>query len=464
MVNNQVFQRGSDGTAAIRLSGTLTGKKTNGRTILARLQGPGGIPVAKFDWKPLAQVQKTRWDGDLSAIPVGGPYRLDLRLQDAPGIVSFTDILVGDLWVLAGQSNMEGVGDLVDVQAPSPWVHSFNMTDRWVLAEEPLHTLVNATDPVHWPLNRDQVPEKWTGQKLDHYLATRRKGAGPGLTFAVEMTKRTDVPIGLLPCAHDGTSLEQWDPGRKNEGGDSLYGSLLRRIRAAGGSVRGVLWYQGESDANPKAAPLFEQRFKSFVNSIRADTNQPDLHFYYVQIGRSVNPANPDQWNAIQLAQLRSESEIPQVAMAAAVDLTLDDAIHVDTQDLKRVGRRLANLACGDLFPQKQSCVSLQHGPRPVSAILKGNTIRVTFSGVNGRLVADGRLAGFSLQTTEEGAPILYRSTLDPADPYAVLLRIQGELPANAQLWYGRGKDPYCNLRDELDLAVPVFLLPVQKP
>ena len=465
VANNQVFQRGPSGEGAIHLSGTVAGKKTNGRVVLARLQGPDGLPVANFDWKPLSQVVKTRWDGDLNGIPVGGPYRLDIRLQDSPAIVSFSDLLVGDLWILAGQSNMEGVGDLVDVQPPSRLVHSFNMTDRWVLAQEPLHTLVDATDAVHWPLNRDQVPEKWTGQKLEQYLATRRKGAGPGLPFAVELAKSTDMPIGLLPCAHGGTSLAQWDPELKNQGGDSLYGSMLRRFREAGGSVKGVLWYQGESDANPAAAPLYEERFRKFVQAVRTDFNQPNLPFYYVQIGRFANPAYPQEWNAIQVAQLHSESEIPAVGMAPAVDLSLDDPIHIDTQDLKRIGVRLAKLACSDLFPRKGNCGAVKRGPRPVSALLTGNLIRVTFSGVNGKLIADGRLSGFSLQGPKNTTlPTLFKARLDPADPSGVLLYVQGEVPKDLEIWYGQGKDPYCNLRDELDMAAPVFVLPVQKP
>jgi sialate O-acetylesterase len=469
VVNNQVLQRGLDGTAAIRLSGTLTGKKVNGKIIQARLQGANGVPVANFDWKPLAQVQKTRWEGDLRAIPVGGPYRLDLRVQDSAVAASFTDLLVGDLWVLAGQSNMEGVGDLIDVEQPSPLVHSFNLADHWVLAEEPLHTLVNATDAVHWPLNREQVPERWSGEKLDHYLANRRKGAGLGLAFAVEMARRTEVPIGLLPCAHGGTSMDQWDPELRNQGGDSLYGSMLRRVRATGGSVKGVLWYQGESDANPKAAPLFEERFRSFVQAIRTDFNQPDLPFYYVQIGRSASASNAAEWNAVQAAQLRAESEIPHTTMVASVDLSLVDAIHIDTQGLKRVGGRLANVVCSEWFPRKQNCGALKRGPRPMSATwsetVSGSAIRVTFSGVNGRLIAEGRLGGFSLHGPDDTPlSIIYKARLDPADPGAVLLHLQGTLPKDAALWYGRGRDPYCNLRDEADMAAPVFVLPVSKP
>jgi sialate O-acetylesterase len=361
------------------------------------------------------------------------------------------------------------LGDLVDVRRPSPLVHSFNLADRWILAEEPLHTLVNATDAVHWPLNAEQVPERWTGEKLDRYLATRRKGAGLGLSFAVEMAKRTDVPIGLLPCAHGGTSMEQWEPALKNQGGDSLYGSMLRRFRATGGSVKGILWYQGESDANPKAGPLFEERFRNFVQSVRADFNQPNLPFYYVQIGRFVNAANPVEWNAVQTAQLRAESEIPHAAMVAAADLSLEDPIHIDTQDLKRLGVRLANVACSDLFPQKPACGGLKRGPRPVSATLagtaSGSVIHVLFSDVNGRLLAEGRLGGFSLHGPDD-APLgmIYKARLDPGDPNAVLLHIQGQLPKDARLWYGWGKDPFCTLRDEADMAAPVFALPIVKP
>jgi sialate O-acetylesterase len=460
--NNQVFQRRPDGTATIRLSGTLTGKKANGRRIEARLQGPDGRPLAKFDWKSIAQVQKTRWDGDLSGVPVGGPYRLDVRVQDTTSAVSFTDLLVGDLWILAGQSNMEGVGDLIDVQPPSPLVHSFNLADRWVLAEEPLHTLVNAADPVHWPLNRDQVPERWTGQRLDQYLANRHKGAGPGLPFAVELAKRTGVPIGLLPCAHGGTSMEQWNSDLRDQAGDSLYGSMLRRFRAAGGSIKGMLWYQGESDANPKAAPQFETRFRKFVSSVRTDFNEPNLPFYYVQVGRFVSSVNPQEWNAIQTAQLQSEGEIRRTGMVASVDLAMDDPIHVDTQDLKRVGARLANLACTDLFPK---VCTLKLGPRPVSAILSDGVIRVTFSSVNGRLVAEGRVGGFSLQGPDLARlPVLYKARLDGTDPNQVLLYVQGAIPKDSRLWYGQGSDPYCNLRDEADMAAPVFVLPVQTP
>ena len=458
--DNQVFQRTADQTADITFSGAASGKRVNGKEVEARLVAADSMPLPGFDWSALGKIQKLKWGGELKRVPVGGPYRLEIRLQGSDSTISIANLMVGDLWVLAGQSNMEGHGDLIDVQQPSSMVHSFDMEDHWLPAEEPLHTPVSAVDPVHWPLNAERIPERLSGQPLEDYVTKRKKGAGLGLPFAVEMVARTNVPIGLIPCAHGGTSLDQWSPDLKDREGESLYGSMYRRVQAAGGHVKGVLWYQGESDANSKAAPAFLPKFESFVKAVRADFNQPDLPFYYVQIGRHIDNSNAAEWNAVQLAQLRAEPEIRHSGMVAAVDLQLDDGIHVGTQDLKRLGRRLADLVCIDLFPRVKNYGQLKRGPRPVAASYQNGLVKVTFSGVNGRLQSEGPISGFSIHTANgEWVPMIYKSHVDPAEASAVLLSVQGKLPPDATLWYGYGKDPYCNLRDAADMAVPVFAL-----
>jgi sialate O-acetylesterase len=461
-VDNQVFQRSVDQTADFRLVGTCTGKKTNGKDIEARIVGSDASALPGFDWTALGKVQKLKWNGIVKGVPVGGPYRLEVRLQGSDSVVSIANLLVGDLWVLAGQSNMEGHGDLIDVQPPSPVVHSFDMADRWGVAEEPLHTLVNAVDPVHWPLNSQKVPQRLAGEQLETYVVNRKKGAGLGLPFAAEMVQRTGIPIGLIPCAHGGTSMDQWSPSLKDRDGEALYGSLFRRVQAVGGQVKGVLWYQGESDANPKASAAFLVRFEALVKALRADFNQPDLPFYYVQLGRHIDKDNAVDWNKIQLAQLRVQAELPHTGMVPAVDLQLDDGIHVGTADLKRLGIRLADLACHDLFPRVKDYGQLKSGPRPAAATYQDGVVRVTFSGVNGRLQSEGRIAGFSIhESTGADVPMIYRSRVDPAEASTVLLYVQGKLPQDASVWYGFGKDPYCNIRDALDMAVPVFELKI---
>ncbi len=461
-VDNQVLQRSPDQTADVHLTGSATSKKFNNKTIEARVVSADNSTLPGLDWAPIAKIQKQAWTGDLKRVPAGGPYRVEVRLLGSETPVSISNLLVGDLWVLAGQSNMEGHGDLIDVQQSSPLVHSFDMADRWQIAEEPLHTLVNAVDPVHWPLNAQRIPERYTGEQLEQYITSRKKGAGPGLPFAVEMVQRTGIPIGLIPCAHEGTSMDQWRPDLKAREGESLYGSMYRRVQAAGGQVKGVLWYQGESDANAKSAPLFLGRFEAFVNSVRADFKQPDLPFYFVQISRHIDRNNIAEWNKVQLAQLRAEKELPHTGMVAAVDLQMDGAIHVGTQDLKRLGRRLADLACHDLFPRVKNYGELKRGPRPVAATFQSGVVKVSFSGVNGKLEAEGRMAGFSIHDPSGAElPMIYKSRVDPAEASTVLLYVLGKPPQDATVWYGAGKDPYCNVRDAEDLAVPVFELKI---
>ena len=454
--DEQVIQRNPDGFATVKFKGTATGKKLTGKAVEARVLSSSGV-VANLDWATVGRVDRQNWSAELRGIPTGGPYRIEVRIQDGPSISAVDNLLVGDLWVLAGQSNMEGVGDLVDVQPSDPMVHTFDLADHWRVAEEPLHTLVGATDRVHWRKNAQGELERITGARLQKYNQERKKGAGLGLPFAVTMVKRTGIPIGLIPCAHGGTSMDQWDPALKTQAGDSLYGSMLRRVVAAGGRVKGLLWYQGESDANAKAAPEFKRKFEDLIKAVRDDFKDTALPFYYVQIGRHISDANVAEWNRVQETQRQVELQVPHVGMVASVDLVLDDGIHVSTPDQKRLGRRLADLASHDLFP-RLAYGDHKPGPRPVSAQFENGIVKVRFSSVNERLESSGRISGFTIHD-DKGAPVaaIYKVRVDPAEASTVLLSISGKLPDRATLWYGFGKDPYCNLRDAADMAVPVF-------
>jgi sialate O-acetylesterase len=441
----QVFQRGPANAADIHVEGAVSGAA--GKAVEARIV-KAGMTLAGFDWSAAGKVAGGRWTADVKGVPAGGPYRLEFRVAGSQDVVSIANILVGDLWVLAGQSNMEGVGNLEDLPLPSAMVNSLDMTDTWVVAEDPLHRLVDAADKVHWRKNANGEIAKLEGEELRKWIAARRKGAGVGLPFALEMVRRTGVPVGLIPCAHGGTSMDQWSPDLKDRGGESLYGAMLRRIQLAGGRVRGVLWYQGESDASDKAAPLFEEKFRRFIQQLRQDTGLRDLPFYYVQIGRHVAAAPGGPWDMVQDAQVRVESQLPNVWMTTCVDCELDDGIHVGTDDMRLLGRRLANLAEG----------RLRRGPRPVAARLKGQVVQVEFSEVNGRLRHAGRLNGFSIRDAAGNElPSIYRQRVSRENPNVVELLIQGKLPEDAALFYGAGRNPYVNLRDEAEMPAPAF-------
>lgn len=451
----RVYQRDANGVASIQFGGV---SRDDG-AIEARLRA-GRRTVKNFDWKVVGEARNGVFEAALEGVPTGGEYTVEVRRRDALGNVAehteVADILVGDIWILAGQSNMQGVGDLEDVEEPSPMVHCFTMGHRWELAKEPLHWLVDSPDPVHSGGRLRGLDEDGRRRARAQRRKERQKGAGLGLPFAKELAERTGVPLGLIAAAHGGTSMEQWDPAGRDRGGETLYGSMYKQVENAGGKVRGVLWYQGESDANPQAVPLFADRFKSLVAAFRRDFNTSDLPFYYVQIGRFVIDRPSESWDRIQELQRLAEKEMLATAMISVLDLPLDDLIHVGTDGLKRAGRRLAKIAHRELFGQRE----LERGPHlaAVKAAADGRTIRVVFSEVNGRLFPSRKVEGFSVHGND-GSPLnlIYNARVDPESPNTVLLKLRGPVPADAHLHYGRGLNPVCNLVDAEDMAAPAF-------
>jgi sialate O-acetylesterase len=209
LVDHQVLQRGPGNSADLRISGVAA--DAEGRNVEARILDKG-IEIAGVPWSSVARVERGRWSGQVRKIPAGGPYRLELRVAGSAHSRTVEDVLVGDLWVLGGQSNMEGCGNLENVEAPHPLVHNFDLTDQWLVAQEPLHRLSDAVDPVHW----DGKP-RVEGAELQQAVAKIWRGTGVGLPFAVEMVRRTGVPVGLIPCAHGGSTMNQWDPRLKDK-------------------------------------------------------------------------------------------------------------------------------------------------------------------------------------------------------------------------------------------------------
>ena len=478
-VASRVYQRDVNGRADIPIVLQETRKGANAKLIGAFLNAPNQ-----------ANVGVKLVDGKLIGVPVGGPYTITCQVQTSQGGVTKTvsPVFVGDLWVLAGQSNMQGVGDLIDVTPPHPQVMLLGMDGKWAQAEEPLHWLFDSPDPVH------SGDPKTRAERAAREHKTRTKGAGLGLPFAVAMVEATGVPIGLVACAHGGTSMAQWSPAKKDEGGKSLYGSMLRQFQLAGGKVKGVLWYQGESDSSAEASKVYSRVFSDFIAAVRSDFRQPELPFYFVQIGRFVRAGDPNGWNTVQDSQRRLPERVANTAVVSVIDLELDDAIHVGTQGLKRTGQRLARIAQRELFGQLGAATPtfdrLTKGPH--------NTLIVKFKGVNmgsapasmmrggmmmGRMGGAGggvmalnqapsispgeasglglrperHIAGFSIRK-EDGSllPLIFEACVGSARD-TVVLKLAGPIPEKAALWYGYGLDPDCNLTDGADMAVPIF-------
>ena len=444
-----VFQRDEKGEAKIEVR-----VKTSGSARMRARLRQGHKAVKGFGWTELTLIDGV---GTIKGVPTGGPYTFDIvQLGDKGDTLSsgsVGDLLVGDLWIMAGQSNMDGCGKLHNAEKPSRNVHAFYYDDRWDVAHQPLCWYAEATDVVHRPQDPDGRPIEELIQSARHWQET---GAGPAVSFANAVHKTVGVPVGIVVCSHGGTSMSQWDPSRADEGGNSLYGSMLRRVNAVGGKVTGCIWYQGESDSTGEdAIEAFHNRFTDLIAAFRSDCGDPSMPFIYVQLASVFMGDFEIGWNRIQNTQLEIESEIDNTAVAVAIDSSLCDIIHIDSASAKRVGRRLARLAQILAYGDAE----LRRGPRPIRFEFddeERKVLRVGYDQVNGRLQPTNHVWGFSAWDGDDRRPIA-TAIVDPDQPTDVVLTFEKPLPKNCDLWYGRGLNPSVNLIDGADMAAPVF-------
>lgn len=240
------------------------------------------------------------------------------------------------IFILAGQSNMVGRGDLADLPVgfnqPDDQIWLFGNDDLWKPALEPLDDARNQVDLIS---------------------ADYSAGAGPGLAFAKELRSlRPVMKIGLVPCALSGSMIDQWLVQGKAE---TLYGSCIRRARAAAsrGRVAGLLWYQGESDTQtPEMIRQWPGKFKLLVKRFRTDLAKPELPVVFVQIGdlgpRFRNERFQTLWKAMHKIQARTS--VAHGAMVSARGLRLmPDGVHLSSEAGIALGRKMA-VAMNDLL------------------------------------------------------------------------------------------------------------------
>ena len=230
-----------------------------------------------------------------------------------------------DLWLLCGQSNMKGRGFMPEDPKNDPRIVMMHkMDDQWYLARHPLHLTGDAK----------------TFQGHDN------AGVGPGLAFAEVLAEQDKTAaIGLVPCAVGGSTIKLWLKGAK------LYEDALRRAKLAlqttapvKARLRGILWLQGEANANAEELPLHTERLRIMIEAFRTDLEQPDLPFIACTIGEMQPGPRLSDLKSMNDIQLALPKTVPHTACVDARDLKthIGDSVHFDTAAQNEIGKRFA--------------------------------------------------------------------------------------------------------------------------
>ena len=423
--------------------------------VLLTVKDAGNLIVNGLNKIEVGVAKKGRVSGVIKGLPTGGPYTLTLQIAGSCEKNIFKNILVGDLWLLTGQSNMADSGALPSLSESSDMVHAYYMLDQWHIAKDPLHDTNRAVAPVHGG-DPQNMPKTACG-----------RGAGPGLPFGIAMYKATGVPQGLIACAHGGTSLQQWDPALKKQGGRSLYGAMYERLQALGGKVAGVLWYQGCSDTkNEETCEQYFERTRNVFRAMRRDCKNSDLPIVFAQL--AAYTANPEdvvmshkRWLHIRDAQYRLALQMKNTSCVPTIDLELCDHIHLSNRGVLELGKRMANAMLALREPEKYPGQITVKSSRCITD--KANSyarVELVFDNVCGALESgNSNPCGFALAKNGEYISDAINCRLD-GDRASVLLKVPAVFfDENYQITYGGSLQPHGNIKDSAGRSLPCFML-----
>jgi hypothetical protein len=377
----QVVQQGARGTADLPLSGRwLTSASHRRARVIVRLVSQSDSEPASrlLDWREAATRADGTWSLTLRGVPRGGPYRLEtaLRLDDGPSEWAQRGDMVhhlgvGDVWLVAGQSNATGYGREPVNDPPEPGVHMFHLSGEWRLATHPLADSTRT----RYPLNRE-------GANASHSFA---------IPFAKKLRRALGWPIGLVPASLGGSSLSRWVRGVRGD----LFTNMLAMLRDSGGGCRGLLWHQGCSDAVNGEHPAYLDRFARMIADLRRSLRSPRLPVITAQLNRYINLPDDSSahegFESVREQQRRAAREIPGVFVVATADLGLSDGIHNSAFANLVIGARMADVALGGVHGRK---VKHRHPDLRRAWRAGPAALMLAFDHVEGRLVFENKRPG----------------------------------------------------------------------
>ncbi|MGA3069585.1 MAG: sialate O-acetylesterase [Terracidiphilus sp.] len=423
--------------------------------------------------------QLGRWSVYLPPGAAGGPFQLIVKGAPAAAggdaapaqTITLDDVLVGDVWLASGQSNME-----------------FEMRKAATAAEDlpraanaRIRLLIVKKQAAEYAQD-DAGTEGWAASNPE----TARDFSAVAWYFAREIEQREHVPVGVIDSTWGGTLAESWtrlaalgedaalaplfvsrgkmtdresdallvekDRQRQRDeaqaqgkpepqfpwhpplamwGPGLLYNSMIAPLTPF--PIRGVIWYQGESNSALERAPLYSRIFSTLIEDWRRQWGVGDFPFLYAQIS-NFKSGPPEDWAIIREQQLKTLA-LRNTAMAVTIDIGDPDNVH--PTDKVDVGMRLARAARALSYGE-----AIEYsGPLYRQATPEGSAIRVWFDHAKGLAAKGGAATGFEVAgadgkfspatATVEGATVLAASP-SVAEPLYVR--------------YGWANSPQCNL------------------
>lgn len=280
--------------------------------------------------------------------------------------VEFKDVLVGEVWVGSGQSNMEW--SLAQSHKAKEFIAGAKHANIRLFHVKKTQSKTAKNDVEVTAPWKECTPE------------TARQFSAVLYHFGAKLHKELDVPIGLINSSWGGSAIEPWTITTKGSGG--MYNAMISGLLPF--QVRGVVWYQGESNVSNGLA--YREKMKNLIEGWRRVWDNKDMPFYFVQIAPWTG-YKPDLLPLLWEAQTAT-LHIPNTGMAATTDL-VDNLKDIHPGNKKDVGLRLALWALSRTYQQKGLVVS---GPLYKSMAVEDGKIRLRFAHVGGGLTSrDGK-------------------------------------------------------------------------
>lgn len=373
------------------------------------------------------------WSVWLMPEQAGGPYTLTAQgnLSGATSTVTVSDVLVGDVWVASGQSNMEfplkGFGGntvlkngaeeiahatvptvrLLRIERKSSAVPVEDVDGTWTLCTP--ETAANFSAVAYFfgreISQKEHVPvglidATWGGTPVASWISLDGIGADASLMpifaararFADEQSNAARVQAAekredaAALAAHQPLPKHSWHPDETSWRPAALFNGMIAPMTPY--SIKGVIWYQGESDSAPVTASIYARSFSAMIGDWRNHWREGNFPFLFVQI--SSYKSDGEHWGVLRDQQRRTLA-VSNTAMAVSLDVGTPDNVH--PPDKQTVGARLAVAARAMVYGEAVD----YSGPMFRQATRDGAEIRVWFDHAKGLNSKGGELTGFEI-------------------------------------------------------------------